>query len=103
MERFLYSLGIRDVGRVTAETLARHFGNLEALSEAGDERLREVPDVGEVVSERLRDFFSNQDNLDMIEAIRGDGVEWTETDAPAAAPERRRAVTWKNTRADRHS
>ena len=87
LERFIYSLGIRDVGRVTAETLARHFGNLEALSEADDERLREVPDVGEVVSERLRDFFSNRDNLDMIQAIRDNGVEWTESDAPTAAPE----------------
>ena len=87
LERFIYSLGIRDVGRVTAETLARHFGNLEALSEADEERLREVPDVGEVVSGRLREFFSDRDNLDMIQAIRANGVEWTESDAPAAPPE----------------
>ena len=87
LERFIYALGIRDVGRVTAEGLARYFGNLEALGAADVEQLREVPDIGEVVSERLREFFSNGDNLEMIQAIRANGVEWTESDAPAAAPE----------------
>lgn len=89
LERFIYSLGIRDVGRVTAEALARHFGRLTALSTATDEQLREVPDVGEVVSERLREFLSNADNLDMIQAIRASGVEWSENDAAPAASEGR--------------
>ena len=89
LERFIYSLGIRDVGRVTAEALAQHFGRLEALSTATDEQLREVPDVGEVVSERLRKFLSNADNLHMIQAIRANGVEWNERDAVPAASERR--------------
>ena len=89
LERFIYSLGIRDVGRVTAEALAQHFGGLEALSTATDEELREVPDVGEVVSKRLQDFFSNADNLDMIQAIRASGVEWNERDAVPAASEGR--------------
>ena len=89
LERFIYSLGIRDVGRVTAEALARHFGRLEALSTATDEQLREVPDVGEVVSERLREFLSNADNLDMIQAIRANGVEWSKSDAAPTALEGR--------------
>ena len=96
LERFIYSLGIRDVGRVTAEALARHFGNLQALIEADDERLREVPDVGEVVSERLREFFSSQDNIDMIRAIRANGVEWTESDAPPASPQEERPLHGKS-------
>ena len=85
LERFVYSLGIPEVGRVTAEALAQHFGSLEALSTATDEQLREVPDVGEVVSERLREFFSNADNLGMIQAIRENGVRWSESDAPAGS------------------
>ena len=85
LERFIYSLGIPEVGRVTAEVLAQHFGSLEALSTATDEQLREVPCVGEVVSERLREFYSNADNLDMIHAIRANGVGWSEGDAPAAS------------------
>ena len=85
LERFIYSLGIPEVGRVTAEALARHFGSLEALSTATDEQLREVPDVGEVVSKRLREFFSNADNVGTIKAIRENGVGWSERDAPAGS------------------
>ena len=89
LEHFIYSLGIQDVGRVTAEALAQHFGGLEALSTATHEELREVPDVGEVVSKRLQDFFSSADNLDMIQTIRANGVEWSESDAAQAASEGR--------------
>ena len=49
----------------------------------------EVPDVGEVVSKHLLEFFSNTDNRDMIRAIRTNGVEWSEGDAAPAAPEGR--------------
>ena len=89
LERFIYSLGIRDVGRVTAGALAQHFGSLDALSNATEEQLCEVPDVGEVVSKHLLEFFSNTDNRDMIRAIRTNGVEWSEGDAAPAAPEGR--------------
>lgn len=89
LERFIYSLGIRDVGRVTAGALAQHFGSLKALSNATEEQLIEVPDVGEVVSKHLLEFFSNSDNRDMIRAIRANGVQWSESDAVPAAPEGR--------------
>ena len=87
LERFIYSLGIRDVGRVTAGALTQHFGSLDALSTATEEQLCEVPDVGEVVSKHLLEFFSNTDNRDMIQAIRTSGVEWSENDAAPAASE----------------
>ena len=57
LPRFLFALGIRDVGESTALALARHFGSLEALMAASEERVREVPDVGPVVAGRVRDFF----------------------------------------------
>ena len=89
LDRFIYSLGIRDVGRVTAEALAKHFGSLEALSTATNEQLREVPDVGGVVAKRLQEFFSNEGNHSMIQALRDNGVEWSESDAAPAATEGR--------------
>ena len=87
LERFIYSLGIRDVGRVTAGALARHFRSLDALSAATEEQLCEVPDVGEVVSKNLLEFFSNTDNRDMIQTMRTNGVEWSESDAAPEPPE----------------
>jgi len=82
--RFLYALGIRDVGRVTAGGLARHFGNLKALSGASEEELQEVSDVGEVVARRVHEFFWREDNLRVIESLRRHGVDWPESPrAPA--------------------
>ena len=89
LERFIYSLGIRDVGRVTAGALAQHFGSLDALGTATEEQLCEVPDVGEVVSRHLREFFSKAGNVELVQAMRANGVEWSESDATPTAPEGR--------------
>ena len=83
LARFIFALGIRDVGRVTAETLAEHFGNLEALRVADEERLREVPDVGEIVAWRLRQFFDHRENSRAIEALKRCGVSWPERKTPS--------------------
>jgi len=85
LARFLFSLGIRDVGRVTAASLARHFGSLEALRNADEEALQEVPDVGEVVAQRVSDFFRHGENLRVIAELRRHGVEWPDTEAAPAA------------------
>ena len=76
LARLLFALGIRDVGRVTAETLALHFGSLEALCTAGVDELREAPDVGEIVAGRLRAFFADPRNLRVIQALKDSGVAW---------------------------
>ena len=89
LERFLFALGIRDVGQVTAQALARHFGSLDALRAAGEEQLCEVPDVGEIVARRLREFFEREDNLHVIKALQEQGVTWPESEAapaPSAGP-----------------
>ncbi|HWI82638.1 NAD-dependent DNA ligase LigA, partial [Ramlibacter sp.] len=57
LPRFLYGLGIRHVGEATAKDLARHFGRLDAIMDAGVEQLLEVPDVGPVVAESIHTFF----------------------------------------------
>lgn len=87
LDRFLYALGIRNVGEATARTLARYFGKLERLEAAQEEALCEVPDVGPVVARSIRQFFDEPHNRGVIRALRRAGVRWPEgAPAPARAP-----------------
>jgi DNA ligase (NAD+) len=76
--RFIYALGIRNVGEVTARDLARHFGTLDALMDASVEQLMEVPDVGPVVAESIAAFFRERHNREGVEQLRAAGVKWKE-------------------------
>jgi len=78
LARFLYALGIRDVGEATALALAEHFGSLDALQSAGMEEIQEVRDVGPVVALNVRDFFAEPHNRQVIHALRRAGVTWPE-------------------------
>lgn len=78
LERFLFALGIRDVGEATAKTLARHFGALDALAQADEAALLEVQDVGPVVASRIAAFFREHHNLEVIAKLRAAGVAWKE-------------------------
>ena len=84
LARFIYALGIRNVGEVTAKDLSRHFGTLDALMDAGIEQLQEAPDVGPVVAESIAAFFREKHNREVIEQLRAAGVAWKEG-APARA------------------
>lgn len=84
LPRFLFALGIHDVGEATAAALASHFGALNNLASADEESLLEVPDVGPIVASRVREFFSEQHNLDVIQKLQSAGVEWTESAALTA-------------------
>jgi len=77
--RFVYALGIRHVGESTAQALAAHFGNLDALLAADQARLLEVPDVGPVVAESIRRFLDEPHNRQVITALRKAGVHWSES------------------------
>jgi len=79
LERFIYALGIRHVGESTARDLARHFGRLEPLMQAGEDELQQVPDVGPVVARSIAGFFGEPHNREVIEQTRRLGVTWTET------------------------
>jgi DNA ligase (NAD+) len=79
LARFIYALGIRNVGEATAAELARYFGNLEALMAADIVHLQEVPDIGPTVSESIRDYFADVRNRELIERLRAAGVSWEET------------------------
>lgn len=76
LPRFIYALGIREVGEATAGNLARHFGSWEALVGADEEALFAVPDVGPVVADHLRQFFDSADSLAVVQALRAAGVHW---------------------------
>lgn len=74
--RFLYALGIREVGEATAAGLAAHFGTIEALEQASIEELQKVPDVGIVVATHVRNFFAEESNREVITQLRKEGVRW---------------------------
>jgi len=74
--RFLYGLGIPQVGEATAQTLAQYFSTLEALADASTEVLEAVPDVGPVVASEIRLFFEQNHNREVIDALRASGVVW---------------------------
>ena len=82
-DRFLYALGIRDVGEATASALAAHFGSLAALRAADLDTLIEVPDVGPVVATSMRQFFDDPGNMKVIDALVCK-LSWEET-APVRA------------------
>ncbi|MBI3094770.1 MAG: NAD-dependent DNA ligase LigA [Rhodocyclales bacterium] len=84
LARFIFALGIRNVGETTAKNLARHFGKLDALMAADVDGLQQVPDVGPVVAASIARFFAEPHNIEVIEQLRAAGVHWPE-DEPAAA------------------
>ena len=82
LPRFLFALGIRQVGEATAKDLARHFGSLDAIMDASVEQLLQVNDVGPVVAEAIHTFFAQPHNREVVEQLRACGVTWEEG-APA--------------------
>jgi DNA ligase (NAD+) len=82
--RFLFALGIPEVGEATAKTLARYFGSLDALIDAGEADLTDISDVGPIMAAHIAAFFAEHRNREAIAALRKAGVHW-----PESAPRRR--------------
>jgi DNA ligase (NAD+) len=93
LERFIFALGIRNVGESTARDLARHFGSLERLMDADLEDLEAVSDVGPVVARSIRQFFDERHNRDVITKLRAAGVQWPESKG-VPAREKAEAMTF---------
>ena len=85
LQRFIYALGIRNVGESTARDLARHFGGLDALLGADVAALEAVPDVGPIVAKCIVEFFAEPHNRDVIAALRAAGICWEEHEPALAA------------------
>jgi len=89
LARFLYALGIREVGEATAASLSAFFGKLPGIVAASEEELLAVADVGPIVASRIRTFFDEPHNLDVIRQLQTSGLVWEETepqDSPADGP-----------------
>ncbi|MDD1783310.1 NAD-dependent DNA ligase LigA [Enterovibrio sp. ZSDZ35] len=76
LPRFIYSLGIREVGEATAANLANHFFTFDAIREATEEQLINVQDVGVIVAKHVASFFSEAHNIEVIDALLAGGVHW---------------------------
>jgi len=84
LAKFLYSLGIREVGEATAQNLANHFLTLEKITQASVDALTEVSDVGEIVAKHVRGFFTEEHNMDVVNALIEQGINWPALTAPSA-------------------
>lgn len=85
LERFLFALGIREVGEATARILAREFGDLEALMQVDEARLERIRDVGPVVAQHIAAFFRQSHNREVIDKLCAAGIHWPAVEV--AAPE----------------
>ena len=81
LPRFLYALGIRDVGEATALALARHFGDVTALRGAEEDEIQRVEDVGPVVAKNVAAYFHDRENSSIVDRLLAAGLTW-----PAPAP-----------------
>ena len=80
LARFIFALGIREVGEATALNLANHFKTLEALQNADLEALQQVPDVGEVVANRILAFWHEPHNVAVVNDLIQQGVHWDDVE-----------------------
>jgi DNA ligase (NAD+) len=94
LARFIYSLGIREVGEATAANLANHFKSLTAVREASVEQLLEVADVGEIVAKHIRHFFDQAHNLEVVDKLLAAGINWPEITVVAEDELRLKGQTW---------
>ena len=76
LPRFLYALGIREVGEATASGLVNHFGELDKIMAADTASLERVADIGPIVAQHIATFFDNEDNLALITTLRAHGISW---------------------------
>ncbi|MGR5555140.1 NAD-dependent DNA ligase LigA [Vibrio fortis] len=82
LARFLYSLGIREVGEATAMNLAQHFKSLDMVQAATHEQLVEVQDIGDIVASHITSFFSQDKNREVVEKLLELGLTWPAIEAP---------------------
>ncbi|MBT42986.1 MAG: DNA ligase (NAD(+)) LigA [Idiomarina sp.] len=87
LSRFIYALGIREVGEATAAALASYFQQLDAITEASVEQLQEVDDIGTVVAQHIHAFFAEPHNQTVVQQLR-EIIEWPEGEAVGPVDDR---------------
>ncbi len=76
LPRFLYALGIREVGEATAQNLAQYFLTIDAVMSASEQQLLDVPDIGPIVAQHILHFFANAKNQSIIQSLLAAGIQW---------------------------
>lgn len=76
LPKFIYALGIREVGEATALALVNHFGQLDAIMDADSESLQQVDDIGPVAAEYIETFFSDETNRQLVTDLIAEGIQW---------------------------
>lgn len=84
LAKFIFALGIREVGEATARNFANYFGSFEALAAADQETLQKVPDVGPVVAHFVAEFFSQESNRMAVQKLRDAGIHWDNIEVASA-------------------
>ena len=84
LDKFIYALGIREVGEATAHTLAQQLRSIEAIQNIDAEGLEQLPDIGPIVAKRITRFFADVHNLTVIEKLMQAGITWDEIETPTA-------------------
>ncbi len=85
LPKFLYALGIREVGEATALSLANYYGDLDKIMAAGEEELQSIPDIGPIVAAHIAAFFRQKHNRELIETLQQVGVNWPSIEVPDKA------------------
>ncbi len=83
LPRFLFALGIREVGEVTAQDLAREFGGIAPIQDAEIEQLEAVDGIGPIVAQRVHQFFHNPQNLSIVDDLLAAGISWPQPEQSA--------------------
>lgn len=94
LPRFLYALGIREVGEATARSLANHFIDLELIMAASSESLEQVNDVGPVVASHIHRFFANETNRELVARLIDAGIAWSGPEEQSAVRALLTGQTW---------
>ena len=94
LPRFIYALGIREVGEATALNLAQHFRTIDALIASDLDELVTVPDVGPIVAERIQSFFADEENVAVVQRLIDCGLTWPTIEKPDAKAISLDGQTW---------
>ncbi len=94
LARFIFALGIREVGEATALNLANHFGSWEAIASASEEALLSVDDVGPIVADHLLQFMDSPSNISVVNELRSAGISWPDVSNSGGADQPLSGQTW---------
>lgn len=84
-EKVLYAIGIRHVGEATAKSVARHFGNIDAIMQASREQLLEVEDIGEIIADSIMEYFADDFNKEVLDRLKAAGLNFETAGQPEKA------------------